>query len=453
MQLIHPAPAMVPHDTATTKGLGAGEFHNLMARFVPPPTGLLALAVSGGPDSMALAFLAKNWCAASGLQAPIAFIIDHALRPESGAEAETVKTRLETLGLQAKILRWQHEPIVSRLHHEARRARYRLLLDACHSHGATTLLFGHQREDQAETVLMRLAKGTGIDGLAGMPAEIFMGNVRVLRPLLAVAKEKLVATCADAGLSYVTDPSNVLERFARGRLRRVMPLLHDEGLTVERLNDFAERAGEARQALDHFTGEFLKTHAGIDAFGCIAIDRDALLQQPRAIALRVLSLSLQSIHAEDYAPAHASLSLLLDFLKAEKIGAYRTLNGCMIGTRKNRVTMFREYAAITDTCLIRPGETVLWDGRWQVTLSPDFGAPDFPAGSYEIRTLGYPPQKKLDAWAPGLRRKVQQGRVRSTLPAIWAQGEIIAVPFGTAQKETQAELMTKWPVFHSRIEN
>lgn len=407
------------------------EFHALMLRFFPQmPRSRLGLAVSGGPDSMALALLAKGWSAAQSMPLPLAFIVDHGLRSSSADEARLVKTRLQQLGIEAEILPWDHGPIAAKLHQEARKARYRLLIEACKKRGIDHLAFAHQRDDQAETILMRFAKGTGIDGLAGIPFESRLDGVHILRPLLTVPKSRLIATCAAAGIGFVTDPSNDLEKFARGRLRRVMPLLANEGLTVERLVDFAVRATEARDALAHYTLEFLADASRQSAYGEIVIDKKKLLAVPRAIALRGLGLALQTIHASDYAPRHESLSLLLDALGPDKTISRKSLNGCLVGERGGDVILIREFSAIHDMIPVQGGDRVLWDGRWRVSLPAD-------GGVFELRALGNPSRELLDRLAPGLRHKVPQGSVRAVLPALWQGEKLVGLPL--------PELISVWP--------
>lgn len=417
------------------EGISAGEFHSLIHSLAPRP-GRMAVAVSGGPDSMALALLVKDWCASQNFPPPLGLIVDHALRNESADEAAEVQKRLASLGIKAEILHWDHAPVTTRIHAEARAARYDLLIRACRRHGIQTLLFAHQREDQAETILMRLAKGSGIDGLAGIPAVNEIDGVQILRPLLPVAKERLIATCELAGASFVTDPSNNADKFARGRLRRVMPLLADEGLTIERLLDCGARAAEAKAALDHYTRKFLLAHSRLDEYGVITIHRAQFLTLPQAIAMRSLGAALQAVHREDYDPTHAALSLLLDALQDAAMPA-RTLNGCLITCRADEIVVLREMDAITDIIPIRAGETVLWDGRWRLTLA----AGAVPA-DYEIRALGNPPHEVLDRLAPNLRHQVPQGRVRATLPALWCGDELTMIPFCN---NTQAKLNMAWP--------
>ncbi len=403
-----------------------------MSRFALPLGERFALAVSGGPDSMALALCARLWCEKNHHPLPQAFIVDHALREESAAEAALVRQRLQALGITAEVLLWQHEAVTSAIHSSARRARYQLLLNACRCHKITSLLFAHQREDQAETILMRFAKGSGVDGLAGMAAESVKEGIRILRPFINQSKQRLIATCDAAGISYVTDPSNKAQKFARGRLREVMPLLADEGLTIDRLVDIGIRAAETREAMDCFTDEFIAAHSHQDEWGVIYFEKSALLATPRAIALRAISRALQTIHAEFYAPTHASLSLLLDTLKNEATFSARTLNGCLVSENQKYLIFMREFSAITETLSISTGETVIWDGRWQITCAAGEGT-----DGATVKALGNPPHEVLDRLSPDLRHKLPQGRIRATLPALWVGSEIKCLP-------TNVQLIAKW---------
>lgn len=392
--------------------LSAAEFSSALSSFAPFTSQGVAVAVSGGPDSMALALCIKQWATTQNI--PVcAFIVDHALRSSSADEAIITQKQLQKLGIPTEILRWEHGPITTKLHATARKARYALLCDACCKNNIRDLMLAHQQEDQAETILMRLAKGSGIDGLAGIAPETTQKNIRMLRPLLGFAKQRLIATCNTAQISFVTDPSNQSDKFARGRLRRVMPLLTNEGMTLERLCDLGTRANEARSALNHYMNLFMQTSVQRNDAGVIHIDLLAFKTLPRAIAERVITSTLQNIHREDYAPEHASLSGLLNALCDASEMKARTLHGCLVSRTETQSIFMREYAAITDALVIQPGETVLWDGRWQVTLSPEANT------AYTIRPLGNPPHDVLDRLAPSLRRHVLQGRARASLPALW----------------------------------
>ncbi|MGE3622749.1 MAG: tRNA lysidine(34) synthetase TilS [Bdellovibrionales bacterium] len=439
MMLPRPDSLPLPDSPAPLAG---AEFAAFLRRFDMSASAPLAVAVSGGPDSTALAFCLHRWCRAQAPPPSLkAFIVDHGLRENSAAEAVRTKRVLDRIGVPAEILPWHHPPVVARLHETARSARYRLLAEACRRHGVRDLFLAHQREDQAETILMRLAKGSGIDGLAGMAQESRFEDLRLLRPLLHIEKARLVATCEAAGLSYVVDPGNASEKFARGRLRRVLPLLAEEGLTVERLLDLGRRAGDARAALDAATAMLLRVATHADEAGAIHIDLGHLRAAPRAIALRALARCLQALHRRDYMPEHDALLRLHDVLAAEG-GAVFTLHGCVTGKSASEAVIMRELAAISGTPLLEPGATLAWDSRWTVSLAAGAGQ------SYAVRPLGNPPHDRLDRLAPGLRRRVPRGRVRAVLPALWLNGTLAIIPsypWCPNQGVASAESMLAWP--------
>jgi tRNA(Ile)-lysidine synthase len=211
----------------------------------------LLLAVSGGPDSLALLLLADRW-RRRGEAPPIAVAsVDHGLRPEGAGEVAAVAALCERLGLPHRALLWRGPKPRVGLQEAARRARYGLLAEAARDCGASHIVTAHHRDDQAETVLMRLARGSGIGGLAAMRALTSLApDLMLARPLLGIPKERLVAVVAEAGLRAADDPSNRDPRFARAVLRRETEARAALGLTDERLAHLAARAARADEALE-----------------------------------------------------------------------------------------------------------------------------------------------------------------------------------------------------------
>ena len=212
----------------------------------------LLLAVSGGPDSMALMHLAARWAASLDLKPTLhVATVDHGLRPESAAEAALVAAAAAKLGLAHATLAWTGDKPRTRVQERARAARYALLAAHARAVGAPNMLTGHHADDQAETVLMRLTRGSGIGGLAGMRrATPLAADVTLVRPLLDVPKDRLVALCAEAGLASVDDPSNHDPAYARARLRRQQAELTRLGLDRDALLRLARRAARAESALE-----------------------------------------------------------------------------------------------------------------------------------------------------------------------------------------------------------
>jgi tRNA(Ile)-lysidine synthase len=268
--------------------LDAAAFARLMAPFEPfERAPVVAAAVSGGRDSMALALLAHDWARSRGGKI-VGLIVDHGLRAESAAEAAATREVLQGNGCEAVILRWSGAKPRSRVQEAARAARYRLLREECRRRGILHLLLGHHADDQAETVAMRAARQSGPDGLAGMAALLEQPEVRLLRPLLAVARAQLTATLVARDVAWIDDPSNNDPRFERARLRtRVRPSLPAGG---------TDRPGRehhlARAAVDvlHVEG------------ATAALDRTAFLGLDRDIQPRLLSRVVQAVGGGEHPP-------------------------------------------------------------------------------------------------------------------------------------------------------
>ncbi len=213
--------------------------------------GSVAIAVSGGGDSMALCYALSHIFDGR----IYAYSVDHDLRDESAEEAGDVSQILSAWpNVTHKILTWQHdEKPTARVQEQARFARYNLIHAAMKKDGCTHLFLGHHMDDQAETFLFRLAKGSGLDGLACMKPMQYYGDVWHCRPLLTQGKDEILRYCRDHEISYIDDPSNKNETFARVRLRNSMDVLAVEGLTPKRLSVTASRMSRAREALDNIS--------------------------------------------------------------------------------------------------------------------------------------------------------------------------------------------------------
>ena len=237
--------------TSLTPSLG--DPAGLAALFAPVAgEKVVGLAVSGGADSLGLMLLARAW-AGSLTPAPqlVVYSVDHGLRPEAQGEVAMVMAAAASLGLRARPLSWSGPKPQSGLQEAARRARYRLIAEAMRLDGASVLLTAHHLEDQAETVLMRLAHGSGVEGLQGMRPMSTVEGVRVFRPLLAVWPEVLRPIVTSSGLVPAEDPSNGDTHYERVRWRQAMPMLAELGLDAEALSLFAGHGtGRCRNRAD-----------------------------------------------------------------------------------------------------------------------------------------------------------------------------------------------------------
>jgi tRNA(Ile)-lysidine synthase len=404
------------------------EFERLMQAVGPfEPRPRVAVAVSGGSDSMALALLAAGW-AARRRGAIIALTVDHGLRPEAAAEARQVGRWLRARGIAHRILRWQPPAgaLPGGLQAAARAARYGLLTDWCRRHGALHLASAHQREDQAETLLLRLARGSGLDGLAAMAPVAERAGVRLIRPLLPIARARLRATLAGARQSWIDDPSNDDPAHARIRIRRLLPALAGEGLEAARLAATAAHLGRARAAIDDAVAALLAAAAGIYPAGYARLDAAAMAAAPAEVSLRALARCLMAIGGRDYAPRLDRLERLHGRLCAGALGGGVTLAGCLVIPRAGALLVCREPEMAAEEIAIAPGATVIWDGRFQIARAP--AGPAQRVQRLIVRRLGAEGWAGLAARDPDLRRHPIPPAVRPSLPALCGALGIVAVP-------------------------
>ncbi|RXT46488.1 tRNA lysidine(34) synthetase TilS [Bosea sp. Tri-44] len=258
----------------------------------------LLVAVSGGPDSVALLALLAEW-ASRGRPRLLAVTVDHGLRPEAAEEALMVAQLCAGLRLEHRTKRWLGPKPQTGLQENARAARYALLAEEARAFGATAIVTAHTLDDQAETLLIRMAAGSGLAGLAGMAPRSSVNGVVLARPLLGVEKARLIATCKARGLSFVRDPSNNDPRFARIRWRELLPELAQDGLTAERLGQLARRLARAEEALDVLAVRALAALPAGGEAGERWFDFARLCHEPEEIVVRGLALALAAAQDND----------------------------------------------------------------------------------------------------------------------------------------------------------
>jgi tRNA(Ile)-lysidine synthase len=323
--------------------VSAAEFRSLFAGLERAP-GLL-LAVSGGPDSTALLVLAARWQRALKTRPPlVAVTVDHGLRKEAKAEVVAVAKLAASLGIPHRILRWRGRKPSTGLQQAARQARYRLLAGAAKVAGVSHIVTAHTRDDQAETVLMRMARGSGLTGLGAMAAQSRFGAVVLLRPFLDVPKARLVATLRAAKIPFAADPSNDDPRFTRVRWRTLMPQLAGEGLDARRLSLLATRLRRADAALEAQVDRAMAELA-IEAPGAAAFPADGLVRLPVEVAVRLMGRAVTRFASEGSVELGKLESLLEALLAAVRpgkraVGRFRrTLAGALVTLAGGRVTV------------------------------------------------------------------------------------------------------------------
>lgn len=369
----------------------------------------LGVAVSGGSDSTALLVLLHRFCRRHHIELFCA-TVDHGLRAQAKAEAAAVARLCAGLQVPHEILTWSAWDGTGNVQAAAREARYRLLAGWAQRMRVDQVALGHTLEDQAETVLMRLARGAGVDGLTAMARHRVSHDVTWSRPLLTVDRQALRDFLMSEGIPWSDDPTNEDSRFDRIKIRKSWGVLASLGITPAALGQVAENMGAAREALLRQTSDAAAQCAELKA-GAVSISAAAFATLPDEIARRLILSALSWINSAVYVPRRRSLQAAMHAL-AEDGSA--TVGGCHLRRIGDAIWIFRELNAVKDHFV--PVGTA-WDNRWHVQ-----GAEN--AENYRIGPLGEAGLAACEGW-----RSFQIPRdVLLVTPAVWNQRTLVAAP-------------------------
>jgi tRNA(Ile)-lysidine synthase len=403
-------------DKASTERLQVG-FDDGMAAFAPfEEEPHLAVAVSGGSDSMALAVLAKNWVGRRG-GTLTALVVDHGLRAESSAESLCVQRRLQSLSISTEVLVWSGNKPTTGIQASARTKRYALLENWCGRHGVLHLLTGHHADDQVETIAMRAARRSGVDGLAGMSALVERTQCRVMRPLLGQNRDDLQAYLRPLGIYWIDDPSNSDIRFERARLRRAPP--PDLGQAHK-----IERAGTIRVDHERSVVRVLATSLTPHPFGFCTLETPNLDSVPAHTLAGALSRVVGWIGGRSYPPGPTAAMHLCDQIRRLAPGRAATLGGCLVRRGTGSLTVTREPGRLPVVRQLPLGPALLWDGRFWIETG-HVGALRPPG---EIGPLGPQGWKYVET---SVSKRLVADIPKSViwaLPTLWIDGEVASVP-------------------------
>ncbi|GFE51493.1 tRNA(Ile)-lysidine synthase [Roseobacter cerasinus] len=385
-----------------------------------PPAGL-GVAVSGGSDSTALLHLLYKVAQSYSITLH-AVTVDHKLRPEAACEAAQVAQLCRDLDIPHTVLSWTDWDGRGNLQKAARDARYRLIGAWARDQALDAVALGHTLDDQAETVLMRLARGSGVDGLAAMAPRRLSQGITWIRPLLGLTRAELRSDLQAQGVPWVDDPSNDDLRFDRVRMRQALALLAPLGIDAQALGQVAFNMARARDALGWQAFLEARRIARIDA-GAVRIDWRSYRTLPDEAARRILLSAIGWISGSGYAPRRRPVLGLIDALKQ---GTGGTVDGVQAWRDRDTLWVVREYQAVRD---LRCAPDALWDGRWRV---------EGPAAQSDLHltALGEDGLKQLPDWrAAGLPRDV----LRVT-PAVWRGADLVAAPLAALGKDWVARI-------------
>lgn len=390
------------------------------------PTGA-AVAVSGGSDSVAALHVMVRVAQRQGF-ALHAVTVDHALRPESAAEAAGVAQVCAGLGVPHQVLVWQHGAVAGNLMDAARRARYGLMAEWAAGQGISHIVLGHTADDQAETFLMGLARKAGIDGLVGMQSAWDQGGVRFVRPFLRVERQELRRFLMGQGAGWVDDPSNENDRFTRVKARRALKALKPLGITVGTLGDVMHNLRLAQAAVETATRE-AAARVCSERAGEVICDGNEWRRTGQDVQRRLLIAALRWISGAGYAPRGSGVDRVM---KAIIDGQDAVLAGCRIKVSDVGLRVVREPKAVAG---VQTGPNEVWDGRWQV-VGP------FAAGQV-VRALGAAGLLQCKDWK-------NTGHSRDSLlvsPAVWYDEVLIAAPMAGFEAGFSARIVAPFNEF------
>jgi tRNA(Ile)-lysidine synthase len=427
-----------------------------------------AVAVSGGPDSMALALLAADWAREQGITLT-ALTVDHGLRQESAHEARQVGQWLAARNIPHQILIWEGPKPAANVQAVARQARYDLLTLWCRTNDVPVLLLGHHAGDQIETFLLRLGRGSGLRGLSAMRPATEYNDIKILRPLLQVAKEDLQGFLTAQQQPWLKDPGNTSPRFARTAVRHLAAQLPAAGISPHRVLLAIDNLQRASTALDQLVADRLRAAATLHPQG-YASASISVLDVPEELALRALAALVCTISGTQETPRLNSLQRTYRVLREQSV-ARLTLHGCLVWRQGNTLLVMREPAALP-TAPLPVTDGMLWDNRFRVSwpaiarVAPDHpltAAPLTPAplliaplgatGWAQIKPLLSPVAAASSSTAPHSSLPFP---VRLGLPALWQQNKIVSVcslhPF-MPQMKTQNCTVVFMPFGHPPVCN
>lgn len=381
----------------------------------------VGVAVSGGGDSVALLCLLSDALAGSHTRI-VVYSVDHGLRPEAGDEVRFVSELAARLGCEHRALSWRWSG-QGNSSAAARAGRYDAIADAARQDGVETVLLGHTKDDQAETVLMALARSAGVDGLAGMQSTKLDRGIAWHRPLLEVTRRQLRDYLLSIGQEWVDDPSNDSDAYERVRMRKAAGVLAELGITSDALSDVAINMQSARHALEEAVARVVRDCCDVIG-GAVRIEFDAFAASDFEIQRRVLAKCLRFVAPSGSAPRRGAL---LDALSGLTERRDSSLSGCLILFKKDHIWVVREPNAVKDL-VVSSGTS--WDGKWRLS------GPTIDSDAV-IRALGEDGLKACENWRDtGLPRPALLSS-----PSIWRKDRLIAAPIVGYGGEWSAELL------------
>ncbi|QKX01270.1 tRNA lysidine(34) synthetase TilS [Wolbachia endosymbiont of Dipetalonema caudispina] len=397
-------------------------FQNII-RSVITHNNKVAVAVSGGVDSITLLHLMISWTQKRQCSPPVVLTVNHGLRPESKKEADFVLNYAKKLGIRESfILNWEKQKNVKgNIQSQARKARYKLLTEWCKNNNIKYLLIAHHKDDQAETFLLKLERGSGMDGLSSMDCSFFFNGINILRPLLNLSRNEIEKYANFHQLKWIEDKSNQNLKYRRTLHRNLLKASDDHKLLTERICLTAFHIKRAVKALMHYTRLAFNDCVNFNNLGYIEIILSKFYKLPEEIALRLLLYSIMVISSKHYKPRYNSLIAIFNKILQKDTNVQCTLFECKIKKYKENILIIRESSKIKKEVLINlPLDgPIKWDNRFSCTIL---------GGGNQGCSVTIVPLKKTQKIPQFLKDYNCSFEVFYSLPVIEKNGKVLAYP-------------------------
>tara|TARA_B100001057_G_scaffold70408_1_gene64412 strand:+ start:43642 stop:44913 length:1272 start_codon:yes stop_codon:yes gene_type:complete len=325
----------------------------------------IALAVSGGRDSNALMLLVSKWILIKILNIEVHVLtINHKLRKESDNECLQVSKIAKSYGFKHKIITWSHKEIKTSIQEQAREARYKLMLNYLKKYEIDVLLTGHTLDDQVETFIMRLSKGSGLDGLRSIQKDRVIDQITLHRPLLGIKRSMTTKILECSNKEWIDDPYNDDLRFERIKIRKNLHYLENLNITHESINKSISRLTRSQEAIKNNVNKLFFNLVEINNLGYLTIKRPQIDNIHEDFIIRILQRCLGIVSGGKRVSLSSLETVYNDMIRTCKS---KTISGCIIKVLSDRYVVAREIRDFKSMYL-KSGDEITWDNRFNILL-------------------------------------------------------------------------------------
>ena len=405
-----------PRRSRAFKPILENEFFDSLAKIKMPNK--IAVAVSGGPDSLALTILLNKYAIKYNTQMH-ALSIDHGLRKASTTELKWLTSQLKKRKIKHKIIKWKNSKPLSNIQSHARNKRYELLIKACDEINTNVLFTGHHFDDQVENILLRLIRGSGIKGLGSLQEILKFNNskITIVRPLLNYPKKSLISYLAGENQKYILDPTNFDNNFDRSRIRKITKHLINEGLDGKRLAKTIKNLKDANVSVNYLMNTSIKKFLHMNEYGLFSITLSKFKPLPDEIKFRSLSKILKLVGKSNNIPRSKNILNLLSHLKKNEPVKF-TIASCLVQIENNKMTVFPEVSRKPHQMNIKSNEFI-WNDQFHVLMQKNY------AKGLIIRYLG---NEGIEYLPPKYKKKLNQHEYAPYYLSRWKKSKLLAVP-------------------------